>query len=584
MTQGGIRTPGLAALLGALLLGMAPGAVALPPGPDADGTALLARFAAAFAPDRPVPPTAPATAPARRTLAGPDSCGTPLIRAYLARRDRLPPATVRAIDGYLSVTDVVDTLYTDGGHFRLGYTRTGDNAVPLDDADPADGTPDFVARVAGYLDAAWTTEFDEVGLLAPPTTAPIDVSFRRMHFYGYTVPVDQEAGTTRLVLNNAFTRFPPNDDPDGDVAGAARVTAAHELRHASQYAGSRWCEGDWTEMDAVWTEERVCDGVNDYLHYLFGDSPVRRPEIALDDGPGGTGSYDDVVFEIWLARRWGDGLIRDYWRRRVDFRDEPPLETWDALLTARGASLTAAWGEFIGWNYVTGTRALPGVGYPDAARFPMSEPAVTLSEFPAVLYGAIDHLAAGPVRLAGLETLGDRLLAVEFKGADLPSPLALSVYARLDDGSGWLDTVGLDRQGHARLVLPAPAGRLHEVGLVIGNGSLDGPARLFTLAVDTLAGAVTAPAGVVTGIEPNPCNASTWLSCQLSARAEATLDVLDAGGRRLRRLWGGSLGPGSHRFEWDGRGDDGRPAPAGVYLAYLRAGSSANCRKLTLVR
>ena len=572
MTQAGIRTWGLAALAGALLC------AAPPAGAADDGADLLARFAAAFGPGQPGAPPVP-EGPAR-----PDSCGTPLVRSYLARRAGLPPATVLALDGALAVTDIVDTLRSDGGHFRLGYTLTGDNAVPAADTDPADGVPDFVARVAAYLDAAWAAEFDEVGLLAPPDAAPLDVSFRRMHFYGYTVPVDPAAGTTRLVLNNAFTRFPPNDDPDGDVAGAARVTAAHELRHASQYAGSRWSEGDWTEMDATWVEERVCDGVNDYIHYLSGDSPVRRPEVALDDGPGGTGSYDDVVFEIWLGRRWGDALVREYWQRRRDHRDEPPLATWDAVLAQRETSLTANWGEFIGWNYATGERALPGVGYPDAARFPMSEPAVTFSEFPATLSGSIEHLAAAPLRLAGLQPLGDRLVAIELSGDDIPSPLALAVHASLDDGGGWLDQVGLDRQGHVRLVLPAPASRLREVGLVIGNGSLDGPPRTFTITVDTLAGAVAAPTGVVTAIEPNPCNAAAWLSCELSARADATVDVLDAAGRRVRRLWDGVLGPGNHRFQWDGRDQDGRPAPAGVYLAYLQAAGSAHCRKLTLVR
>ena len=41
------------------------------------------------------------------------------------------------------------------------------------------------------------------------------------------------------------------------AADAAAIAAAHELRHASQFAASRWREGGWVELDAVWAEEEV---------------------------------------------------------------------------------------------------------------------------------------------------------------------------------------------------------------------------------------------------------------------------------------------------------------------------------------
>jgi len=545
-----------------------------------DEQGLLGRFHAAFAPDR--LPRHPGLNVQDEPEAG--RCGTPLVIDYLSRREVLSSLTTQIIDQYLAYADGSDTLLSAEGRFRLSYLREGDNAVPLDDLDPADGVPDFVARIAAYLETAWTVEVGEVGLRAPPIDQPVDVSFRRMHFYGYAVPVDPTKGSTRLVLNNTFSRFPPNDDPDGNVAGAARVTAAHEFRHAGQYAGSRWSEGGWTEMDATWAEELVCDQVNDYHHYLWGDSPVWRPHVPLDGGQTGTGSYDDAVFQIWLARRWGEGVIRDYWERRAGAPLEAPLASWDGVLAPRGTSLAASWADFIGWNFATGTRAVAGVGYPEASQYPESTLHAALYVYPSQVSGEVEHLAALPVQLNGFAFLDDQLLSLSFNGDDGPGPLALALHVMTTDGGGYLETVGLDRYNDAEVVVRTPASELRAVGVVVGNGASSGPARFWTLAVDTIAGPPSPPAGHLLGAEPNPCNPATWFTCEMTARADATLDIVDARGRLVRRLWTGSLGPGSHRFHWDGRTDGGRPAPAGVYLGRLGTARGWQGLKLTLVR
>lgn len=570
----GIRRPFLEiALPLAWLLGFAGWAAAA--GSDDE---LLARFRAAFEPG----PRSFGSGVSQDVTVG--RCGTPLVMEYLARRDSLAPATTEAIDQYLAVTDVGDTLLSAEGHFRLIYTLDGDNAVPLADTDPADGIPDFVASAASYLETAWTTEVGDLQLRPAPPGQPVEVSFRRMNFYGYTVPVDPEAGTTRLVFNSRFSRFPPNDDPDGDVAGSAKITAAHEFRHASQYAGSRWSEGGWVELDAVWAEERVFEQVNAYRYYLLGDSPVRRPRIPLDGGQTGTGSYDDAVFEIWLNRRWGDTVIREYWERRAAVPAESPLASWDVVLEPRGVFLATAWADFIGWNFATGTRAVPGVGYPEAADYPTGDLEASLSSYPSTVSGSVEHLAAAPVLLGGFAELGDRLVRIRFEGDGDPDPLALALHVQTVDGGAYLETVGLDRRNNANIVLQTPADGLRAVGVIVGNGAATGPTRFWTLAVDTVAGRPAGPAGELKAAEPNPCNPATWLTCEMSARASTTLDIVDAAGRRVRQLWSGSLGPGTHRFFWDGRTDGGRPAPAGLYVARLGTPHGWHGRKLTLVR
>ena len=576
MRLGGIWLLGLATL-GAVLALVCP---AVGSSAVSSEQSLLERFHAGFAPGRPAPPV---------DAAGQDElesgrCGTPLVIEYLSRRGELSTATTQIIDQYLSLAAAGDTLLSAGGHFRLSYLVDGDGAVPPEDLDPADGVPDFVVRVAEYLETAWEVEVRDLGLRSPPTDRPVEVSFRRMHFSGYAVPVDPAAGSTRLVLHNSFSRFPPNDDPDGYAAGAARVAAAHEFRHAGQYAGSRWSEQGWTEMDATWAEERVCGQVNDYHNYLWGDSPVWRPQVPLDGGQSGTGSYDDAVFEIWLSLRWGDILIRDYWERRAGASLEAPLASWEAVLAPRAGSLTRAWADFIGWNYATGSRAVEGVGYPEAADYPESTPQTIVSAYPAEVSGEVEHLAAWPVQLAGFAFLEDRLLKLSFDGDDGSDPLALAVLVLTTNGGGYLESIVLDRRNDAEVVLRTPASDLRAVGVVVGCGTTSGPARSWTLAVDTVAGPPTPPTGSLVGVEPNPCNPAAWLTCEMTARAEVTLDIVDAGGRLVRRLWTGSLGPGSHRFRWDGRTERGRPAPAGVYMARLDTDGVRQGRKLTLVR
>ena len=589
MWLGGNNSLGRAILVAALSLAAAGVAQAAPGGRlAADAAAgaitpeqfLLYRFQAAFDPAR---------LPERYREGGADSeaftdrCGTPLVSEYLSRRASLPAATRAAIEAYLEVTEAGDTLTSAGGHFRLTWLAEGDNAVPSADVDPADGIPDFVAKIAGYLETSWAVEVDSMGLLSPPVT-PVEVTFRRMRIYGYATPVDPTAGLTRLVFNNTFSRFPPNDDPEGNAAGSAKVTAAHEFRHVSQYAGSRWSEGAWTEMDGTWAEERVFDQVNDYVSYLNSDSPVRRPQVSLDGGQTGTGSYDDAVFEIWLQRRFGDDLIRGYWDRRAHVHAELPLDTWDAVLALRGTSLAAAWGDFTGWNYAVGGRVVTGIGYPDAAGYPEGDLAGQFLAYPGEVSGSVEHLAAAPVRLGGFDALGDRLVSLSFDGDDAAEPLSLMLHVQTVDGGGWQDQVSLDHKGDARLVLPVPASRLAAVGVVIGNGNLDGAARFWTLAVDTLSGPPPPPTARLLGIEPNPCNPVAWFTCEMSARDETTLDIVDPAGRRVRRVWSGSLATGTHRFQWDGRDDAGRPAAAGVYLARLATPHGVQGRKLTLVR
>jgi len=85
---------------------------------------------------------------------------------------------------------------------------------------------------------------------------------------------------------------------------------------------------------------------------------------------------------------------------------------------------------------------------------------------------------------------------------------------------------------------------------------------------------------------PNPFRGETTLDYALSKEGPVDLVVFDLNGRRVRTLVAGTrpAGPGAAR--WDGTGDDGRPAAAGVYFVRLvtTRGEGPITRKVMLAR
>ena len=109
-----------------------------------------------------------------------------------------------------------------------------------------------------------------------------------------------------------------------------------------------------------------------------------------------------------------------------------------------------------------------------------------------------------------------------------------------------------------------------------------------SLALTDHAPPVTAPAAMAANpgnVAPNPFTAATTISFRLPAAGPVTLAIFDVQGRLVRMLAASATLPsGTHRIEWDSRGQDGRPVPAGVYFARLEAGSASRVDKLVRLR
>ena len=97
-------------------------------------------------------------------------------------------------------------------------------------------------------------------------------------FYGYCAAV---SGGARSVAECGLDN---NFDPRQYGAPAydsLRVTAAHEFFHAIQFNYDT-TDDDWfMEGTAVWVEDQVYDGINDYLNYLP-YSALAQPQVPAD--------------------------------------------------------------------------------------------------------------------------------------------------------------------------------------------------------------------------------------------------------------------------------------------------------------
>jgi hypothetical protein len=84
---------------------------------------------------------------------------------------------------------------------------------------------------------------------------------------------------------------------------------------------------------------------------------------------------------------------------------------------------------------------------------------------------------------------------------------------------------------------------------------------------------------------PNPFNPGTTITFDISSRTAVDLKVFDTGGRLVRTLISGeTYGIGAWEIDWDGRNDEGRDVPSGIYFCVLEAAGVTDSRKLVIIR
>jgi hypothetical protein len=478
----------------------------------------------------------------------------------------------------------------------MHYTNAGLDAVRQLDEDPANGIPDLVENCAIWADRAWDVEVDSLGFPAPPlpSDGSYDMTFKRLGgtTLGVTIAQPGEGPDhTEIWLRRGFGGgdLIQTEDPDGNRVGRAKATVSHEFKHAIQYATSHWVEGSWVELDANWVIDAVFDETNAYIDFLNPDgvgSQLSNPEEPLD--LGGAGSYQDLLWEQYLSEKHGHQIVVDFWGIRAADTAQAVLDSYQDAQVLYGASWSTSYPEFMEWCWFSGSLADPMYGFEEADRYrdiALREDPITT--YPHAAADAVAHLACHHRRFeAGTPARAPR---VTFDGDDAHPGFTVSVVVGRPDGSFTIVRPVLDASNDVDYLVADPWAALSYVGVTVTNSATSGSDPPYVLEV--LEEAVTEvrpgpahPSGVL-AIHPNPFTASTGIRFTAPAPSAAGAVVLrDVAGRRVRTLHRGALPAGETALIWDGRGDDGRLLPAGMYWACVHTDDEVVARRLALVR
>jgi len=304
-------------------------------------------------------------------------CGTPLVMEIRRNWSRLSPGTQQEIDRILERPPKPFTYRTT--NFVIHYDTEGDYPVyhPLEDVDPADGVPDYVNRVAEYMERSWYVEIDSMGYYAPPFDGTeggdslydvyIDLP------YGYTFYGDPSsqypdrpyAITSYIIIGNdlRISRYP--DDP----LPFCKATCSHELFHACEFVftGQIWYPEDYTtwlhESCSNWIEESVWDELNDVYYYLNDYLPVSQKSLHLE---GGRHMYASWIWNQYLSENYGRDLLYSIWLKHMQVYSCAAV---DSVLGMFATTMNDQFQRFAVWNWFTNYRD-DGHHYSEGGSFP----------------------------------------------------------------------------------------------------------------------------------------------------------------------------------------------------------------------
>jgi hypothetical protein len=376
-------------------------------------------------------------------------------------------AATRNPQAWLDWVDHVGGVVT---HVLATYKAAGYRA-PLSDGALGGGN----GRLDIYLvDFANDPHYSDPGLygfcdaaVLPPAAGPYDTS-------------------AYCAFNHDFANFPALSPLKN-----LKVTAAHELFHATQFAYDYNEDAWFMEATATWAEDEVYDKINDNRQYLA-SSPISQPGQPLDQFGSSLRQYGEWIFFRYLSERFPQSqgtlpvIVRKMWQRADSSRgaryDKYSIRAVNRELAARGTDLRRVYAQFGAANRHPARTYEEGAYYPTAAaqrswRFTPKHHDTRWQ------VARVDHLATRTVRVAPSRDMKRWRLRVT---VDLPDTVrgvaaVVTKYNRSGRPTSRFVPVSKSGNGKARVVFDAR--KVRRVELTLSNAGIRyrkcwrGPAR-----------------------------------------------------------------------------------------------------------
>ncbi|MDP3150780.1 MAG: hypothetical protein Q8N83_16810 [Ignavibacteria bacterium] len=284
------------------------------------------------------------------------------------------PAQQKVLKTMFIRPELDTSLVSPSGFFRIHFNKVTD--APTYD----------VNQLAIAFDSAYSFEVDYLGFLPPPRDLgnggddKYDVYVYKMSrgIYGNTNSEGEISPGSRtfysyIEMDNSFPGYPTT----GILA--AKVTATHELHHAIQIGNYILRESDteifdlyFYELTSTSMEEFVYDEINDYYYYFKTGGYFNFTDKALASNEG----YNLAIWNIFLKDKFNYNVIRKQWELMKTYR---ALESINRSLIEEQSSFLEAYKEFGLWTFYTNYRAVPGLFFDEAAKYPLIKPFMTLN-------------------------------------------------------------------------------------------------------------------------------------------------------------------------------------------------------------
>lgn len=248
-------------------------------------------------------------------------------------------------------------------HFCVHWVAEGLDAPEPTDAN-GNGIPDFVEEVQRVAEHVYSIENGKLGWRDPKSdgtrgggSGKTDVYLKNLGggLFGYSAPDRPRADRGHplprrldgyLVLDNDYSPF---EFPHTTQLNDLKVTFAHEYCHVLQFGYDAYQDPWFAESTAVWMEDQVYGGIDDYLRYV-------RRWVRLFDTPLTADSireYGSAVWNEWLVRHYGPSIVREAWARAI--HTKPP----GFSVAAYDSAIRAAGGPGFGSDFARFARDLP---------------------------------------------------------------------------------------------------------------------------------------------------------------------------------------------------------------------------------